>query len=83
MNSKKYYILETLLILIMPIVHVYVWEGFSNSAKKKVISGITKVFTKLDIPATAVETVIHEVPKENWGVGGEQASEKLKETHLP
>lgn len=67
----------------MPIVHVYVWTGFSNAAKKKVISGITKVFTEMDIPASAVETVIHEVPKENWGVGGEQASEKLKETHLP
>ncbi|MEM2527617.1 MAG: tautomerase family protein, partial [Candidatus Bathyarchaeia archaeon] len=31
----------------MPIVHVYVWRGFSNEAKKRVIEGITRVFTDL------------------------------------
>ncbi|MEM3550813.1 MAG: tautomerase family protein [Candidatus Bathyarchaeia archaeon] len=40
---------------IMPIVHVNVWRGFSNEAKKKVIEGITKVFTDLGIPPEAVE----------------------------
>jgi len=67
----------------MPIVHVYVWKGFSNEAKKKVIAGITKLFTEMDIPSEAVEVVIHEVPKEDWGVGGEQASEKLKHIGPP
>ncbi|MEM1679916.1 MAG: 2-hydroxymuconate tautomerase family protein, partial [Sulfolobales archaeon] len=62
----------------MPIVHVYVWKGFSNDAKKKVIAGITKVFTELNIPQHAVEVIIHEIPKEDWGVGGEQASEKFR-----
>jgi len=62
----------------MPVVHVNVWKGFSNENKKKVITGITKVFTEIGIPAEAVEVVIHEIPKENWGVGGEQASEKFK-----
>jgi len=67
----------------MPIVHVYVWKGFSNEAKRKVIAGMTKVFTEMGIPAEAVEVVIHEVPMENWGVGGEQASEKLKYAKIP
>jgi len=67
----------------MPIVHVYVWLGFSNEAKKKVISGITKVFMELGIPKEAVEVVLHEIPRENWGVGGEQASEKIKNVSLP
>ena len=31
----------------MPIVHVYVWKGFSNGAKKKVIVGITKLFAEI------------------------------------
>ncbi len=26
----------------MPIIHVNVWKGFSNEARKKVIAGITK-----------------------------------------
>lgn len=49
----------------MPIVHVYVGKGFSNEAKKKVIAGITKLFAEMDVPAEAVEVVIHEVSKED------------------
>ena len=67
----------------MPIIHVNVWIGFSNEAKKKVIAGITKVFTEMGVPVEAVEVVIHEIPMENWGVGGEQASEKLKHEKIP
>jgi 4-oxalocrotonate tautomerase len=67
----------------MPIVHVYVWKGFSNQAKRKVIAGITKLFAEIGVPAEAVEVVIHEVSKKDWGVGGEQASEKLKNIQTP
>jgi 4-oxalocrotonate tautomerase len=67
----------------MPIVHVYMWSGVSREAKEKIIKGITKVFEELGIPRQAVEVVILEVPKENWGVGGELASEKFKETRPP
>lgn len=67
----------------MPVVHVYVWKGFSDAAKKRVIAGITKVFTDLGVPAEAVEVLLHEVPKENWGVSGEQASERLRQVPVP
>ncbi len=67
----------------MPIVHVYMWSGVSKEAKAKIIKGITKVFEELGIPQQAVEIVIHEIPKENWGIGGEQASEKFKEEKPP
>jgi len=67
----------------MPIVHVYMWSGASRETKEKIIKGITKVFEELGIPRQAVEVVIHEVPRENWGVGGELASEKFKETRPP
>ncbi len=67
----------------MPVVHVYVWSGFSDEAKRKVISGITNLFTEMGIPKEAVEVIIHEVPKENWGIGGEQASKKLKHVQPP
>lgn len=66
----------------MPIVHVYVWTGFSNEAKKKVIVGITKLFTEIGVPAEGVEVVIHEIPKESWGLGGRQASEDEKLKHI-
>jgi len=67
----------------MPIVHVYMWSGVSREAKEKIIKGITRVFEELGIPGHAVEVVILEVPKENWGVGGELASEKFKEARPP
>ena len=47
------------------------------------IAGITKVFTEMGIPAEAVEVVVHEIPMENWGVGGEQASERLRHVKIP
>ncbi|MEM0015356.1 MAG: 4-oxalocrotonate tautomerase family protein [Zestosphaera sp.] len=67
----------------MPLVHVYVWRGISDEGKEKIIAGITKVFTDLGIPPNAVEVVIHEIPKENWGVGGEQASKRFEDVQSP
>jgi 4-oxalocrotonate tautomerase len=64
----------------MPIVHVYMWSGLSKEAKARIVKNITRVFEDLGIPAHAVEVVIHETPRENWGLGGELASEKFKET---
>ena len=67
----------------MPIVHVHVWKGFSEENIKKVISGITGVFTDLGIPQRAVEVVIHEIPKAHWGVNGKPATESLPDEKPP
>ncbi|MEM0000400.1 MAG: tautomerase family protein [Desulfurococcaceae archaeon] len=67
----------------MPIVVVYMWSGISEDAKKKIISGITEIFEKLGIPRNAVEVVVVEVPKENWGIGGKPASEKFRQVQPP
>jgi len=64
----------------MPIVHVNVWEGFGKEKAKTLIQKITKVFVELGIPANAVEVIVHEIPKSHWGIWGEPASEKFKET---
>jgi 4-oxalocrotonate tautomerase len=63
----------------MPIVHVNVWEGFGQEKTKTVIKNITKVFVDLDIPAQAVEVIVHEIKKSHWGIGGQPASEKFKD----
>ncbi len=62
----------------MPVIHANVWEGFGEDKAKKVITGVTRVFTDLGIPAQAVEVIIHQIPKTHWGIGGEPASEKFK-----
>ena len=64
----------------MPKVRVYMSSGVSRQAEGKIIEGMTKVFEELGIPGYAIDVVIHEVPRENWGVGGEIAGEKFKET---
>ncbi|MFB0501860.1 MAG: 4-oxalocrotonate tautomerase family protein [Candidatus Bathyarchaeia archaeon] len=64
----------------MPIVHVNVWEGFGEEKTKTVIQKVTRVFVDLGVPAHAVEIIVHEIPKSHWGIGGEPASEKFKET---
>ncbi len=80
--AEEFYILYVR-VLFVPIIHVYVWKGFSNEAKKRCIADITKVFADMGIPSEAVEVLIHEVPRESWGVGGEQASERLKDERVP
>lgn len=67
----------------MPIVHVNVWEGFGEKRVKTVIQGVTKVFVDMGIPQRAVEVVVHEIPKSHWGIGGEPASESLKDEAPP
>jgi 4-oxalocrotonate tautomerase len=67
----------------MPIVHVDFWEGVGEGQVKKMIRGITDVMTDLGVPENAVEVIVYEIPKTHWGVGGEPASEKLKDISPP
>jgi 4-oxalocrotonate tautomerase len=61
----------------MPSVTVHLWPGRTAEFKRNIIQGITKVFEDNGIPAQAVEVILVEVPKENWGMGGVPASEKF------
>jgi 4-oxalocrotonate tautomerase len=67
----------------MPIVHVHFWEGVGEEKVKKMIRGITNVIADLGVPEHAVEVIVHEIPKTHWGIGGEPASEKLKDISPP
>jgi 4-oxalocrotonate tautomerase len=61
----------------MPSVQVCIWPGRDAAFKRDLIAGITRVFDSLGIPAQAVEVLIHDVPKENWGIGGIPATERF------
>lgn len=37
------------------------------------MKGITEVFVKQNVPAEAVTVIINDIPKENWGIGGESS----------
>jgi 4-oxalocrotonate tautomerase len=67
----------------MPIVHVDFWEGVGEGKVKTMIRGITNVMVDLGVPEHAVEVIVYEIPKTHWGIGGEPASEKLKDILPP
>jgi len=61
-----------------PVVNIDLWEGRDTETKEKIIKGVTKVFTDMGVPATAVTVILREIPKDNWGSAGEQASKTCK-----
>lgn len=66
----------------MPYVNIKITkEGATKEQKDKLIRGVTKLLadTLGKNPATTI-VVIEEVPKENWGIGGESVEDLRKKT---
>jgi len=58
----------------MPIVNIGLWTGRDKATKEKLIQNVTKtVCDAVSCPPEAVIIVIEDIPKENWGQGGQQA----------
>ncbi|MBN1156898.1 2-hydroxymuconate tautomerase family protein [Candidatus Woesearchaeota archaeon] len=59
----------------MPIVTIEMWEGRDKELKRKLIQNVTKAVSEtLGIAEDHTQAIIHEVPTDNWGIRGEQAS---------
>jgi 4-oxalocrotonate tautomerase len=58
----------------MPVVIVEMWEGRTSEQKETLIKGITKAFEEIGTKPESLHIVIHDVPKTNWGLRGQQAS---------
>jgi 4-oxalocrotonate tautomerase len=58
----------------MPVVIVETWSGKSDDQKATLIRGITRAFEEIGVTADQVQVIIHDVPKVNWGIHGEQSS---------
>ena len=62
----------------MPLVKIYLWKGRDKEKKKELIKKVTSVVVDaIDCSAEAVQVIINEVDKDNWGIGGEPASIKF------
>jgi 4-oxalocrotonate tautomerase len=59
----------------MPVVIVNMWEGRTIDQKKALVEGITSAFVKIGTSADAVQVILNDIPKHNWGRGGKLASE--------
>ena len=53
---------------------VEMWEGRTAEQKETLIRGITKAFEEIGTRSETLQVVIHDVPKTNWGIRGQQAS---------
>ncbi|MFX1385994.1 MAG: 4-oxalocrotonate tautomerase family protein [Promethearchaeota archaeon] len=67
----------------IPIIHGNMWKGISEEKVKEIISRITKAFVDMDIPARAVEVIVHEIPKTHWGIGGKPATDARPDAKPP
>ncbi len=62
----------------MPLVKIYLWKGRDKEKKKELIKKVTSaVVDVIDCSAEAVQVIINEVNKDNWGIGGVPASIKF------
>ena len=62
----------------MPVVKIDLWKGRERETKKELIKKVTSaVVDAIDCPAEAVQVIINEVDKDNWGIGGVPASIKF------
>lgn len=58
----------------MLVVIVEMWKGGSEEQKAKLIKGITKAFSEIDVDPEHLSIIIHDIPKSNWGIQGKQTS---------
>ena len=58
----------------MPVVIIETWAGKTEEQKLRLIKGITRVFEEIGVKPEELHIIIHDVPKTNWGIGGESAS---------
>ena len=58
----------------VPVVRVEMWEGRTEEDKERLIRGITKAFEEIGVKPEWLTIIIHDVPKSNWGMRGQQAS---------
>lgn len=62
----------------MPVVRIDLWKGREKETKKELIEKITSAVTNaIGCPIEAVQVIINEVDKDNWGIGGTPASVKF------
>lgn len=62
----------------MPVIKIEMWKGRTYEQKKKLIEKVTFATTEsIDCPPESVQIIINEVEKENWGLAGKPASEKV------
>ena len=59
----------------MPVVQIDMWNGRTVEQKAKLIKLISKAFEEIGVRPSSLTIIIRDIPKTNWGLRGEQASQ--------
>ena len=59
----------------MPVVIVEMWEGRAVDEKRQLAKDITNAFVKMGVPASAVNIILKDNPKNCWATGGQLCSD--------
>jgi 4-oxalocrotonate tautomerase len=60
----------------MPIANLLILEGRTAHDKQELIRAVTAaIVDTLEVKPESVRVIVHEVQKENWGIGGVSARE--------
>lgn len=60
----------------MPFAQIYLLEGRTDEQKRAVIEKVTQALVEaLGAPKDNVRVWIHDMPKQNWGIGGKTAQD--------
>ena len=59
----------------LTLITIDLFEGRTLKAKAALYATLVRNLAAFDIPANHVKTVLHEIPRENWGIRGVPASE--------
>jgi len=62
----------------MPLIRVEMFEGRDTETKRELIQALTRETVRIaGVSEASVDVIITEIKKEDWGIGGEQASIKF------
>lgn len=60
----------------MPFAQIYLIEGRTEEQKRTLIEKVTRAIVEaVDVPKENVRVWLHDMPKENWGIGGVSAKD--------
>jgi len=60
----------------MPFAQIYLIEGRTEEQKRALIEKVTRaIIEAVDAPKENVRVWLHDMPKENWGIGGVSAKD--------
>lgn len=57
------------------IVETSMFSGRSHDAKRRLYAALAREFAAFGVPASDLKIIIHDVPRENWGLRGQSAAD--------